>query len=169
MNIVLVECKKHCFRLQKHQGRVFSGKKAPGRAAPHRRPSWGCTKTNPEWECSNLFQIYFKLTLDLHGSIFRKSSENLDDMGLGCGRVPKIIPMQVQGGLRGPLIFTGAFDSGPRPPTLIPQNTFSPCWTCFNQCLSSYDLQTSRPFSAYLPASRPVRAMVKGLTFRGLS
>ena len=47
-------------------------------------------------------QIDFKLTLDLHGSIFRKSSENLDDMGLGCARVPKIIPMQVQGGLRGP-------------------------------------------------------------------
>ena len=80
----------------------FLEKKAPGRAAPHRRPSWGCTKTNPEWKCSNLFQIYFKLTLDLHGSIFRKSSENLDDVGLGCGRVPKIIPMQVQGGLRGP-------------------------------------------------------------------
>ena len=51
---------------------------------------------------SNLFQICFKLTLDLQGSIFRKSSENLDDMGLGCGRVPKIIPMQAPGGIRGP-------------------------------------------------------------------
>ena len=51
---------------------------------------------------ADLFQNYFKLTLDLHVSIFRKSSENLDDMGLGCARVPKIIPMQVQGGLRGP-------------------------------------------------------------------
>ena len=97
----------------------FLEKKAPGRAAPHRRPSWGCTKTNPEWECSNvlpepiqngmyfkfitnLFQIYFRLTLDLHGSIFRKSSEKIEDMGLGSARVPKIIPMQVQGGLRGP-------------------------------------------------------------------
>ena len=30
----------------------------------------------------------------LHGSIFRKSSKNVDDMTPGCARVPKIIPMQ---------------------------------------------------------------------------
>ena len=29
LKIVLVECKKHCFRLQKHQGHVFSRKKSP--------------------------------------------------------------------------------------------------------------------------------------------
>ena len=39
----------------------------------------------------------------LHGSIFRKSSENSGDMTLGCARVPKIIPMQGQRVLQGPL------------------------------------------------------------------
>ena len=53
----------------------------------------------------------------LHGSIFRKWTlasrrlawlhlpkiiEKMNDMTLGCARVPKIIPMQGQGGLRGP-------------------------------------------------------------------
>ena len=50
---------------------------------------------------SNLVQIYFKLTLDLHGSIFRNSSEHLNDMGLGCARVPKITPNASPRGSKG--------------------------------------------------------------------
>ena len=110
LNIVLVECKKRCFRLQTPRDLVFLEKKAPGTAAPHRIK---------DWEGPMQASV-------LHGSIFRKwtdatmqtadpctyarrrlarvhfpSSENLDDMILGCARVPKIIPMHVQGGLRG--------------------------------------------------------------------
>ena len=45
LNIVLVECKKHCFRLQNTRDLFFLEKKAPGRAAPHRSPDWGCMNT----------------------------------------------------------------------------------------------------------------------------
>ena len=77
-------------------------KKPPGRAAPHRRPSWGCTKTNPEWECSNSFQILSNWPWTCMGPFSENHQQKLDDMTLGSARVPKIIPMQVQGGLRGP-------------------------------------------------------------------
>ena len=40
----------------------------------------------------------------LHGSILGKSSEKVGDMTLGCARVPKTIPMQGYGGLRGPFL-----------------------------------------------------------------
>ena len=39
-DIVLVECKKHCFRLQKHQERLFSCKK--------KSPRYGCTTQKTE-------------------------------------------------------------------------------------------------------------------------
>ena len=80
----------------------FSGKKSPRQGCTTQKTELGMHQNQSRVGGSNLFQIDFELTLDLHGSIFRKSSENLDDMTLGCAWVPKIIPMQVQGGLRGP-------------------------------------------------------------------
>ena len=45
LNIVLVDCKKQCFRLQKHQGCVFSGEKKP--AGLHHTKVWiGDAATN---------------------------------------------------------------------------------------------------------------------------
>ena len=46
---------------------------------------------------SNQLIKSFSLPKSIHGIIFTKSSKKMHDMGLGCARVPKIIPMQVQG------------------------------------------------------------------------
>ena len=88
LNIVLVECKEHCFRLQNSRNPFFPEKNKT--AGLHYTESGvGMLKL-----ISNIFQLHFKVTLPLHGPIFRKSSENLDDMTQGPARVPKIIPMQ---------------------------------------------------------------------------
>ena len=65
LNIVLVECNKHCFRLQNTRDLFFLEKKAPGRAAPHRISEWGCNNKLPG---NRPMQ-----PSGLHGSIFRES------------------------------------------------------------------------------------------------
>ena len=56
--IVLIECKKHCSSLQKHQGRVFSGKKSPRQGCTTQKSGLGMQQQigyhNPNIQISNL-------------------------------------------------------------------------------------------------------------------
>ena len=72
LNIVLVECKKLCFRLQNTRDLLFLGKKAPGRAAPHRISEWGCINklvlpesTYPDIQISRYPNIQISKYLDI--------------------------------------------------------------------------------------------------------
>ena len=56
--MVLVECKKQCFRLQKHQGRVFSGEKSLRQGCTTQKTELGMQQQivyhNPNVQISNL-------------------------------------------------------------------------------------------------------------------
>ena len=65
LKILLVECKKQCFRLQNTRDLLFLEKNALGKAAPHRIS---------EWRCNNNLQENGPMQASvLNGSIFRKS------------------------------------------------------------------------------------------------